>query len=348
MAEKKISSAEAYNKIMSELKAGNISPVYLLMGNEGYYIDKVCDYIMNNILTEEEKDFNMTVMYGSDIIAQQAMDQARRFPMMAEKQIVVIREAQAMKDLDALEKYMDKPVATTIMVICYNGGTIDGRKKITAKAAAVGRVLISEKPRNDNEITRFIVEYIKKPSYNATIDSRAAQVMAAHIGGDLKRMASELDKLLFSFVPGAPRVISSDLIEQKIGISKEYNVFELRDALVQKDALKAHRITKYFDDNPKAGGLYALLPQVFSFFQNLMLAYYTPRPINETAIMTQLGLKSTWAVRDYVTGMRNYPAIKTIAIISKIREIDARSKGLDNVNTSPGDLMKELISFILH
>lgn len=348
MAEKKVTTAEAYSTMMASLMAGKVAPVYILMGEESYYIDKVCDYITANLLKEEEKDFNLTVLYGSDVTAQQVMDQSRRFPMMAERQIVVVREAQAMKDLDALEKYMDKPVASTVLVICHKGGAIDSRKKLMGKATHVGEVLLSESPRYDRDIVSFITDYIKQPDYNATIDQRAAMVVAAHIGGDLKRLSSELDKIRLSFGEGDKRVITAELIEQKIGISKQYNVFELRDALIQKDALRAHRITKYFDDNPKAGGLFALLPQVFSFFQNLMLAYYTPKPITETAIMAQLGLKSKWFVKDYTIAMRNFSARKTIEIISKIREVDARSKGLDNVNTAPGDLMKELVSFILH
>lgn len=348
MAEKKISTAEAYRNVMAALKGGQVKPVYLLMGEESYYIDKVCGYITENLLREEEKDFNLTVLYGSDVTAQQVMDQARRFPMMAERQIVVIREAQAMKDLDALEKYMEKPVQTTVLVICHTGGAIDGRKKITGKAAAVGVVLTSDSPRYDKDIVAFINDYIKQPDYQATIDPRAAQVVAAHIGGNLKRLSSELDKLKLSFAPGVPRQITAELIEQKIGISKQYNVFELRDALINKDALKAQRIAKYFNENPKAGGLFALLPQTFSFFQNLMLAYYAQRPITESAIMAQLGLKNPYQVRDYMTAMRNYPARKTIQIISKLREIDARSKGLDNVNTTPEDLLKELVTFILH
>ncbi len=348
MAEKKPNTLDIYRQLIAKLKHGQVSPVYLLMGEESYYIDKICDWITTNLLKEEEKDFNLNIFYGADITARQVMDEARRFPMMAERQVVVVREAQAMKDFDTLEKYMDKPVNTTVLVICYKGGVIDGRKKITAKTAACGTVFISESPRYDRDIIAFLNEYIKRPEYNATIDSRAAQVVAAHIGGDLKRLTSELDKLLLCFQPGAPRKITSEIIEQKIGISKNYNVFELRDALINHDALKAHRIAKYFDENPKAGGLFALLPQTFSFFQNLMLAYYAPKPITEAAIMSQLGLKSPWATRDYITAMRNYPARKTIQIISKLREVDARSKGLDNANTSPGELLKELITFILH
>lgn len=347
MAEKKTNTLDNYRLLMSKLEHGQFSPVYLLMGEESYYIDKICDWLTENILKEEEKDFNLTIQYGADVTARQVMDEARRFPVMAERQIIVIKEAQAMKDFDALEKYMEKPISTTILALCHKGGTIDGRKKITVKATACGTVFVSDSPRYDRDIISFINEYIKRPEYNAAIDQRAAEVMAAHIGGDLKRMASELDKLLLGFQSGSPRKITADLIEQHIGISKNYNVFELRDALINRDALKAHRIAKYFDENPKSGGLFAVLPQTFSFFQNMMLAYYTPKPVTETAIMAQLGLKTPWATRDYMTAMHNYSARKTIQIVAKIREVDTRSKGIDNVNTSPGELLKELIAFIL-
>lgn len=348
MAEKKPNTLDNYKQLMDKLAHGQISPVYLLMGEESYYTDKICDWLSENLLKPEERDFNQTVLYGADANARQIMDEARRFPMMAERQVVIVKEAQAVKDIEALEKYMDRPVPTTVLILCYKNGTIDSRKKIVAKTAACGTVFVSESPRYDRDIIAFINDYIKRPEYNATIDQRAAQVTAAHIGGDLKRLSSELDKLLLGFAPGAPRRITPDMIEQKIGISKNYNVFELRDALINRDALKAHRIAKYFNDNPKAGGLFALLPQTFSFFQNLMLAYYAPKPITESAIMAQLGLKSPWATRDYMTAMRNFSARKTLQIISKIREIDARSKGLDNANTPPGELLKELIAFILH
>lgn len=339
----KKSSSTEFKMLMAQLEAGQRKPVYILMGEESYYIDKVCEYIMTQTLSEEERDFNQIVMYGSETSAQQIMDQARRFPMMAKYQVVVVREAQGMKDLEQLEKYMEKPVPTTILVICYMGGTIDARKKLVGKAAAVGEVFVSESPRYDRDIVEFINEYIEKEK--AKIDPRAALVVAAHIGGDLKRLTSELDKVFIGL--GEDRVITSDIIEKKIGISKNYNVFELREALITKNALKAHQIAKYFDSNPKSGGLFALLPQTFSFFQNLMLCYYIPKPVTDNAIMAQLGMKSAWAVRDYVTAMKNFSARKTLQIIAKIREVDARSKGLDNVNTTPGDLLKELVTFIV-
>lgn len=347
MAEKKESTADKYNKMIAQIKEGNFSPVYILMGEESYYIDKVCEAIIDNALKEEEKDFNLTVLYGSETKAQRVMDEARRFPVMAERQVVVVREAQALKDLEQLEKYMDKPVPATILVICYMGGTIDARKKLITKANAIGQVLNSEPLKYDKDIVRFINEYLKK-EHKATIEERAAQVVAAHIGGDLKRLTSELEKVLISFSEKDKKYITSDLVESKIGISKNYNVYELRDALINRDALKAHRIAKYFEENPKSGGLFALLPQTFSFFQNLMLAYYTPNPKTESAIMSQLGLRNPYQIRDYIIAMKNYSPTKTLQIISKLREIDARSKGLDNVNTSSEELLSEMVSFILH
>lgn len=345
---KKQTSAEAYKEIMSELQSGQVAPIYLLMGEESYYIDKVCDWITGNILSEDERDFNLTMFYGSDVTAQQIVDDARRYPVMAEKHIVVVRDAQALKNLDALEKYAEKPVQSTILVLCHMNGVIDGRKKVVTRIAQIGKVFISEQPKYDRDIIAFINDYIHRPEYNATIDTRGAQVIAAHIGGDLKRLTSELDKLLLSFAPGAPRKITADIIEQRIGISKQYNVFELRDALIQRDALRAHRIAKYYNDNPKAGGLFAILPLTFSFFQNLMLCYYIPKPVTDNAIMSHLGLKNTWAARDYITAQKYFTARKTLQIISKLREIDARLKGLDNVNTTSEDLLKELISFIVY
>lgn len=348
MAERKASTLETFNSIMAELQKGHLRPVYLLMGNESYYIDKISDWIAANGLKEEEKDFNLTILYGSDVTARSVMDEARRFPMMAERQILIVKEAQGIKDIDALETYMNKPIETTVLVLCYKGGVIDGRKKITSKAAACGTVFVSESPRSDRDIVDFITAYIKRPEYNATIDPRAVQVLAAHIGGDLKRLSSELDKLLLAFRKGAPRKITSEIIEERIGISKDYNVFELRDALIKRDAMRAFQIARYFNDTPKSGGLFTVLPLLFSFFQNMMVIYYTPKPINDTAIMSALSLKSPWQARDYTAAIRNYSARKTLEIIGKIRETDARSKGLDNVSTPPNELLMELIAFILN
>jgi len=349
-ATKKQSTAAAFRDIMAELKSGKVAPVYLLMGAESYYIDKVSEWIQKNLLKEEEKDFNLSIFYASDnsTTAQSIIDNARRYPIMAKRQVIIVRDMQALKNIEPLEKYLDNPVPSTVLVLCYMNGTIDARKKIVSRTSQIGRLLVSEPLKYDRDIIAFINDYISRPEYKATIDNRAAEVMAAHIGGDMKRMSSELDKLQLSFAPGAPRIITQELIEQKIGISKQFNVFEMRDALIKKDALKAHSIAKYFNSNPKAGGLFALLPLTFSYFQNLMLCHYVPKPVNDNAIMAQLGLKSPWGIKDYIEGMKNFSPMKTIQIISKIREVDARSKGLDNVSTPPEELLQELVSFILH
>lgn len=347
MAEKKASTRETYEKIMSELHSGNVAPVYLLMGEEAYYIDQVSDYITANVLAEEEKDFNLTVVYGPESSAREVINNAQRYPIMAARQVIVVREAQKLKDFDLFEKYFQNPVATTVLVLCWMGKPIEGRKKTVTAAAAVGRVLVSDPPRYDRDIVAFINDYVTRPEYNAKIDSRTAYVVAACIGGDLKRLSSEMDKLLVAFPEGQQRIITNEMIEQHIGISKQYNIYELRDALINKDAVKAFRIIKFFDDNPKAAAAPQILSMLFNYFRDLMLCYYAPRPVNETAIMQQLNLPKAWFAKDFLTGMRNFNGKRTLEIISKIKETDTRIKGINNANTPAGELMKELIAFIL-
>ena len=212
-------------------------------------------------------------------------------------------------------------------------------------AASVGVVFESKKKR-DYELPSFIEHYLKE--HQATIDQKAAQMIADHIGSDLSRLTSELDKVLVSFDEKSDRRVTPEVVEKQIGVSKDFNAFELKNAIVNKNVFKANQIVKYFDSNPKAGSIYALLPLLFNFFQNLMIAHYAPQKRNENDIADALDLKSAWGAKDYLTGMRYYSPRKTLDIISKIREIDAKSKGLDNPNTSAGDLMKELIFFILH
>lgn len=343
MAEKK--AVVTYESLMRELKAGKYRPVYLLMGDESYFIDKIADYVADNVLAEEEKFFNQSVVFGADVSPVQVMELAREYPVMpATHRVVVVKEAQSMKQIEKLERYMDNPVATSILVICYKNGSIDKRKKIVAKAEAVGAVLESKK-KKDSELPEFIEGYLKL--HKATANPKAAAMIAEHVGSDLNRLVSELDKVLISLSEDS-RVVTPDIVERQIGVSKEFNAFELRRAIVNKDVFKANQIVNYFDKNPKAGSLYSFVPLIFSFFQNLMMAYYAPDRNTDKGVAMHLDLKSPWAAKDYMIGMRNYTATKTLQIISKIREIDAKSKGLDNPNTSPGDLMKELLFFILH
>lgn len=341
MAEKKTTSFDA---IMRDLKARQFAPIYILMGEEAFFIDQIADYIAENVLSPEERDFNQTIVFGSDTNATQLADMARRYPMMAEYQVVIVKEAQNIRSWEGLEKYFEKPVKSTILVICYKNGTIDRRKKVVSLAERQGVVFESKKKR-DYELPGFINTYLK--TRGATIDNKSAQMMADYIGADLSRLSSELDKLLLS-MPETDRRVTPEVVEEQIGVSKDFNPFELRNAIVSRDVMKANMIIKYFDKNPKSGSLFAFLPLLFNYFQNLMVAYYAPNRSNENEVAHFLDLKSTWGVKDYMMGMRNYSGVKVMQIISKFREIDAKSKGLDNPNTSTGDLAKELIFFILH
>lgn len=343
MAEKK--TMVTFDSVMRDLKAGKYKPVYLLMGDEAYFIDKISDFITENVLTPEEQFFNQNVVFGADVSALQVMEMAKGYPVMpATHRVVVVKEAQAMKQIDSLEKYLNKPAPSTILVLCYKNGTVDKRKKIVAKVAAVG-VVFESKKKKDSELPGFIEGYLKM--HKAAIEPKAAAMVAEHVGADLNRLVSELDKVLIS-LPDDNRVVTAETVEHQIGVSKDFNAFELNRAIIAKDVFKANQIVNYFDKNPKAGSIYSFLPLIFSFFQKLMVAYYAPNRNSEVSVAQHLELKSQWLARDYMTGMRNYTATKTLQIISKIREIDAKSKGLDNPNTSSGDLMKELLFFILH
>ena len=344
MPEKK-NTGTSYETIMRDLKARHFSPIYILMGDESYYIDKISDYIAEHVLRPEERDFNQTVVFGSDISASQIVDSAKAFPMMAEKRVVIVKEAQNLKGTEPLVKYFKQPVVSTVLVLCHKNGSIDKRKKIIPAAQVGGAVIFESKKLYERELPGFIISYFMQ--HEITVEQKAAQMIADHVGADLHRLTSELDKILISFSE-VDRMVTPEIVEKEIGVSKDFNAFELRSAIIQRDVYKANLITKYFDNNPKAGSLFSFLPMLFSYFENLMIAFYSPNRSNENALAQFLELRNGWAARDYLTGMRNYSGMKTMQIISKIREIDAKSKGLDNPNTASSELMKELIFFILH
>ena len=333
-----------FQAIMQDLKNRNFAPFYLLMGEESYYIDTISDYIASHVLLPEECDFNQTICFGSDVTAVQVTDMAKRYPMMAEFQVIIVKEAQNIRSLEALEGYLKKPVKSTILVWCHKNGKIDTRKKVIGLAQAMGVVFESKKLR-DYQLPEFIQNYLK--SKKATIDPKSCQMIANHIGSDLSRIVSELDKILI-YLPNDNRRVTPDIVEKEIGVSKDFNAFELRNAIVSKDIFKANQIIKYFDNNPKAGSLYSFLPLLFSFFQNLMILHYTPNKSSEQDIARALDLNSTWGIKDLIIGLKNYSARKTMDIISKIREVNGKSKGLDNPYTGAGELMKELIFYVLH
>jgi DNA polymerase-3 subunit delta len=338
-------TAITYESVMHDLQQRKFRPVYYLMGDEPYYIDKISDWIAENVLQPEGRDFDQTVLFGSDVNASQIVDAAKRYPMMSEYQVLIVKEAQNVKNVEALEKYMKAPMPSTILVLCHKNGTIDGRKREYVKAIQQAGILFESKKLRERDLPGFIERYLK--AQEASIDPKSTQMIAEAIGADLSRLTGELDKVLLS-LSEQDRRVTPQVVEDQIGVSKDYNAFELRDAIVNRNIEKANRIIKYFDENPKAGGLYALLPMVFNYFQNLMLAFYCPQKGSQEALAKWLDMKSPWGARDYLTGMHNYSGMKVMQIISKIREIDAKSKGLDNPNTPPGELMRELIFFTFH
>ena len=346
MAETKAAAkAVTYDSIMRELREGKYRPVYYLHGDESYYIDKISDYIAEHALRPEERDFNQTVLFGADVTASQVADAARRYPMMAERQVIIVKEAQNIRQTDALEKYMKQPAATTVLVMCHKNGKINGNKRGYIKAIQQAGVLFESQKLAERDLPPFIENYLRERQ--TSIDPKSTQLIADAIGSDLSRMASELDKVVLS-LPENDRRVTPQVVEDQIGVSKDFNGFELKAAIINRNVFKANQIVNYFNKNPKAGSIYSFLPLLFNYFQNLMIAYYCPQRQSQEAVAAWLELRSPWAAKDYMTGMRNYTGMKTMQIISKMREIDAKSKGLDNPSTPPEELMRELIFYILH
>lgn len=332
-----------YEDIVRNVKNRIYAPVYFLMGEEDYYIDRIADYILDTVLTDVEKEFNQTVLFGTDTDIATVINAARRYPMMSEHQVVVVKEAQGLKNLENLTFYLQKPLHSTILVFCYKHGALDRRKKIVAEIEKAG-VLFESKRLKDSQLPGFITSYLKRRKVE--IDPKASEMMAEFVGTDLNRMAGELEKLVIT-LPAGQRRVTPEQIERNIGISKDYNNFELRNALVAKDVLKANLIVKYFSDNPKNNPLQVTLAVLFNFFSNLMLAYYAPQKTDQ-GIAAQLGLRSPWQAKDYMNAMQRYSGVKVMQIVNAIRNCDAKSKGVGNSSVSDGELLRELVYFILH
>ena len=329
--------------IIKELKAGQYRPVYYFMGEEPYYIDLLSDYITDNILNETEKEFNLTVMYGADVDVATIINAAKRYPMMSEHQVVVVNYAQNIRNMEALSYYLQKPLLSTILVICHKHGTLDRRKKLAAEIEKSGILFESKKVR-DAQLPTFITSYMKRKGVD--MDPKATSMLADFVGTDLSRLTGELEKLIIT-LPKSQTRVTPEQIEQNIGISKDYNNFELRSAIVEKDILKANKIIKYFEENPKTNPIQMTLSLLFGFFSNLMLAYYAPEK-TEQGIASFIGLKTPWQSREYLNAMRRYNGVKTMQIIGEIRYTDAKSKGVGNSSLNDSDLLRELIFKILH
>lgn len=335
-------SGLTFEQVMSELRRKAYRPVYFLMGDEAYYIDQITDFIQNNVLDEAQREFDLTVVYGKDTDLLTIINAAKRYPMMSPMQVVIVKEAQWIKTWDSLQYYLDNPSKSTLLVFAHKYSTVDKRKKWVQDISKNGVLFESEKLR-DYEMGPWITSYVR--SKNVTIDTKSVQMLTEYLGTDLSKMANELDKLFLTLAKGAT-LISPDHIEKNIGISKDFNVFELQDALIEKDVLKANRIIRYFADNKKSNPMVMVLPQLFSLYSNLMIYHYLADK-NQSSVAAELKI-NPYFVKKYEVAAKNYGPWKTMNIITWIRDTDARGKGVDSNGIDEGDLMKELIFKILH
>lgn len=333
-----------HREIIEKIRRKEYAPVYLLMGEESYYIDRISEYIADNVLTADEQDFNQTIIYCTrETSVGDIVNCARRYPMMAKHQVVIVKEAQNLLKIDELAIYVQKPLETTILVICYKNGSVDRRKKLVPTIEKVGIVYESNKLK-EGMLPQFITDYMRR--HNTEIDERACQILAESVGADLNRMAGELDKLILARPVGQIR-ITAELVEKNIGISKDFNMWELRTAVVSRDVLKTNKILHHFEQNPKANPPVMVVSMLFNLFASIMQAHYSPDR-TESGLMKHLELRQPWQLREYTNAMRQYNALKTMRIIGKLRETDARLKGIDRGNLTDEDLMHELLFYILH
>jgi DNA polymerase-3 subunit delta len=324
-------------KIINDLKAGTIKPIYFLMGEEPYYIDKLTEYIENNILSEDEKGFNQTVIYGRDATIEDIVSNAKRYPMMAERQVVVVREAQELsRTIDKLESYAENPQPTTVLVVAYKYKTLDKRKKLVKLIARNG-VLFESKKLYENQVGTWIQRLLQGRGYS--IEPKANAMLVEFLGNDLSRISNELDKLQIILPKG--HTITPKDIEYNIGFSKDFNVFELQNAIGSKDQLKAYKIAQYFADNPKDNPLVVTVSLVFGFFVKL-LKYHGLKDKDPRAAAPVLGV-NPFFMKDYELAIKNYPMKKVSSIVSSLREIDVKSKGVGANSLSNHDLLKEML-----
>lgn len=328
-------------QLAADIKKGNLKPIYFLMGEEPYYIDKISDFIEDTVLDEAEKGFNQMVLYGRDVTIDDIVSNAKRFPMMAERQVVIVKEAQDLsRTIEKLVKYAANPQPTTVLVFNYKYKKLDKRKALYKAIKKIG-VVYESKKLYDNQVPDWIRKVLKGQGYD--ISPKAAQMLVEFLGTDLSKVNNELNKLKIVLPKGTQ--ITPEHIEENIGISKDFNNFELRKAVGAKDILKAHRIAKYFADNPKDNPMVVTVSLLFSFFSQL-LHLHGMSDKNPRSVASALKV-NPYFVNEYLTAARNYPMKKVSSVIGLLREFDVKGKGVGANATPQGDLLKELLVRIL-
>ncbi len=324
-------------KIVNDIRNSNIKPIYFLMGEEPYYIDKLSDYIEQNVLAEEEKGFNQTILYGRDVTIEDIVATAKRYPMMAERQVVIVKEAQDLtRTIDKLESYVENPMLSTVLVFCYKYKTLDKRKKMTKLIDKVG-VVYESKKLYDNQVGDWIKRVLSGKNYS--IEPKANAMLVEFLGTDLSKINNELEKL--QIILPKSSTITPKHIEENIGFSKDFNNFELLNALGSRNQLKAFQIAQYFSDNQKANPLVVTTSTVFGFFIKI-LKYHGLKDRNPKNVASVLGV-SPYFLKDYDLALKNYPMKKVSQIVSAIRDIDVKSKGVGANALSQSDLLREML-----
>ncbi|MBS1490791.1 MAG: DNA polymerase III subunit delta [Bacteroidetes bacterium] len=333
-------------KIFEKLNKGKYDPVYLLQGEETYYIDLISNFIETNALTEAEKGFNQVILYGKDTSMATVLTHAKRFPMMAERQVVIVREAQDIPDLNKetgaklLLDYMAKPVPSTVLVLCHKHKTLDKRRELGKKAEQLATSVTFKKPY-DNQLVEFVMEYVA--TKNFLFDEEAARMLAEYVGNDLNRLANEADKILIGHDPGVPIRVTE--VMAKVGISREYNIFELQRALVSKDWLQVAKIVNYFEANPKKNPAIPTVAFLYSFFSKVLAAHHTPDR-SPQGLATALKI-SPYIAKEYAVAVQRYSSHKTLEIVSLLHQADLKLKGVNSGNEGEGQILKELVFRIL-
>ena len=324
-------------KIVANIRDGNCSPVYFLMGEEAYYIDKIAEFIEKNVLTEEERGFNQMVLYGKDVSVEDIVSNAKRYPMMAEKQVVIVKEAQHLsRTIDKLSSYVDHPQPSTVLVVCYKYGKLDKRKKLH-KSVQKNGVLFESKKLYENQVAEWIRKVLAGKGYR--IAPKAAVLLVEFLGTDLSKINNEMEKL--QLVIPKDVEINPEAMEENIGISNDDNKSELKKAIGERNILKATRIITYFSQNPKDNPLVVTISLLHTFFSQL-LNYHGLKDQSPRNVASVLKV-NPYFVKEYQIAAKNYPMKKVSQIISQLRELDLKGKGVGATAISQADLLKELL-----
>ena len=330
-------------EIIKDIKARKLKPIYLLHGEESYYIDLLSDYLEQHVLSDAEKGFNQTILYGKDTEVMTVLNAAKRYPMMSDYQLVLVKEAQELKIDKAAEQfqaYCEKPLPSTILVLCNKYGKFDKRKKVY-KILEKNGVVFESASIYENKVPAWIDDFVKDKGYH--INPKASALLAEYLGNDLSKVANELEKLMLNVTK--TQEIGTKEVQDNIGISKDYNVFELQNALARRDVFKANQIVNYFEANPKANPMVLVMGNLAGYFTKILKYHYV---VDKSQLARELGV-SPYFVKDYDLAARNYNYGKTLEVISLLRAYDLKSKGVDSTgNTEHGELMRELIYKIIH